>query len=338
VPSSTSSSERTIPAVAWRGTWLVALVVAVASIAALEHVTRAHGQRPTVPEDPVWWSLPRRTVDDDPRVVAFVGTSRMKLAFSPQAFAAAAPERRGIQLAINGAPSLGVLRDLANDAHFRGLAVVDLIEWDVGVYNGFTAAEPFVERAHALWRAPGAVVNRLLGSRVQEQLALLAVGGRPLLTSLLRGHRWPNPMWVVTDREGSSHGDYSLADPKALQGKREWRVKDFFTTIPAPDVWLAMLDRDFEPLVKQIQAHGGDVVLLRMPTSGTFQADFDQGYPRATYWDAYAARSAAHVLHFRDIPGMATLTAPDEMHLDQRDQAAFTRSLVELLRARGYLK
>ena len=43
-------------------------------------------------------------------------------------------------------------------------------------------------------------------------------------------------------------------------------------------------------------------------------------------------------MHFRDIPEMARLTAPDEMHLDQRDQATFTRSLVEAMRAGGYLK
>jgi hypothetical protein len=338
VPSSIFNSERAIPAGAWRATWLVALILAVSSIALLEHVTRAHHQRPSVPEDPVWWGLTRRTVENDPRVVAFVGSSRMKLAYSPEAFATAAPEFRGVQLAINGAPSIGVLEDLANDEQFRGVAVVDLIEWDVGVYDGFTAAAPFVHRARALWRSPGAVVNRVVGSRIQESLALLAVGGRPLLTSLLRSHRWPNPMWVVTDREGSSHGDYTLADPKLLQGKREWRVKNILAAIPTPEVWLATLDHDFEPLVKRIQARGGDVVILHMPISGVFAADFDQGYPRAKYWDVYAAHSAAHVLHFRDIPEMALLTAPDEMHLDQRDQATFTRSLVETLRERGYLK
>jgi hypothetical protein len=43
------------------------------------------------------------------------------------------------------------------------------------------------------------------------------------------------------------------------------------------------------------------------------------------------------VLHFRDQPGMRDLTCPDEMHLDQRDQPAFTRALVSALRERGVL-
>jgi len=123
-----------------------------------------------------------------------------------------------------------------------------------------------------------------------------------------------------------------------------WEPPALSAQIPLPQPaskWLRVVTRftfPEEPLVKKIQAHGGDVVILHMPISGVFAADFDQGYPRAKYWDVYATRSAAHVVHFRDIPEMAPLSAPDEMHLDQRDQETFTRSLVEAMRARGYLK
>ena len=34
----------------------------------------------------------------------------------------------------------------------------------------------------------------------------------------------------------------------------------------------------------------------------------------------------------------AAVTLPDEMHLDQKDQAAFTRGLVDALRANGVLR
>jgi hypothetical protein len=97
----------------------------------LEVVTRAHGQRPSVIDDPVSWSMQRRRVEDDRRVVAFVGTSRLALAYSPAAFREAAPTLRGVNLAINGAPALGVLADLAADEQFRGIVVVDLVESDV---------------------------------------------------------------------------------------------------------------------------------------------------------------------------------------------------------------
>jgi hypothetical protein len=334
VPSSTSSSEpRRIPAGNWRATWLVALVLAIATTWWCEQHSRARGQLPSVVDDPVAWGWLRRTVDDDRRVVAFVGTSRMQLAYSGDAFAAAAPELRGVQLAINGVPSIGILEDLANDDHFRGVAVVDVDEWDIAWGDPYGGAKPDVERAHAMWRAPGALANRLLAGQLQARLAVLAVGGRPLITALVHG-RWPSPIWVVADQDRISHADHSLASPASLRAKADKRLTNFDEPSLSPEAWLDHA-RVIEPLVRTIRDHGGDVVIVRLPVSGLLADGFAQHYPRARYWDAFAAQTAARVVHFLDVPAMRALVCPDEMHLDQRDQAAFTRSLVDTLRARG---
>ena len=339
MPSSISSSEpRKIPGGNWRATWLVTLAIAVGLAWSLEHVTRAHGQRPSVVDDPVSWSVARRTVDDDPRVVVFVGASRMALGYSADAFAEAAPGLRGVQLAIDGASPFGVLEDLADDDQFRGVAVVDMIEWEVGVPDAFNDARLYVRRAHALWRAPGALVNRTLAGVAQSELAVLAIGGRRLLTSWLGAARWPLPSWVAADRERISRADYSLAEPAALARKRDTRLATIPATTPSPDEWLGLVARDLEPLFGRIRAHGGDVVVIHMPLSGRLIEVFDQKYPRQRYWDVFAQRSAAHVIHFRDIPAMAKLSCPDEMHLDQEDQAAFTRALIDALRERHLLR
>jgi hypothetical protein len=339
VPSSTFSSEpRRIPGGDWRAIWLVALALAIGLVAALERVTRAHGQRPSVVDDPVSWAVVRRTADDDPRVVAFVGASRMALGYSADAFAEAAPGLRGVQLAIDGAAAFGVLADLAHDERFRGLAVVDMLEWEVGVPDAFNDARLYVHRAHALWRAPGALANRTLAGLAQSELAVLALGGRRLVTSLAGPGRWPVPSWVAADRDRISRADYSLAEPAALQRKIDNRLAGIPEATPSPDEWLAMVARDLEPLFVEIRAHGGDVAVLHMPLSGQLIQLFDRKYPRQRYWDAFAARSAAHVMHFRDIPAMAALPCGDEMHLDHRDQAAFTRALVGALRERHLLR
>ena len=338
MPSSTSSSEpRKVPGGNWRATWIAAAVLAVAMTWALEAVTRAHGQRPNVVDDPMWWSVFRHTVDDDRSTVAFLGASRMALGYSADAFAAAAPGLHGVQLAIDGVPPLGVLEDLANDERFHGVAVVDIIEWDVGLVDDLDTVRPYVTRSHAMWRAPGALVNRALATVAQARLAVLATGSHRLITSLLGNRRWPVPAWVAADRDRISRADYSLAEPAALKAKADNRRAG----IPAPlaaDAWLAAALRDYEPLVQRIRAHGGDVVIVHMPISGQFAEIFDRNYPRARYWDAYAARSAGHVIHFRDVPAMANLVCPDEMHLDQRDQAAFTRALVGAMRDQGVFR
>ena len=339
MPSSTSSfEERSIPPGRWAATWVVALVVAALATWRLERVSRSHGQRPSVGDEAILWSLARHTVDNDRRVVAFVGSSRLALGYSQEAFREAAPNLHGVQLAINGAQAQGVLADLAADESFRGIAVVDLLEWDVGVPSAFTAAKPFVDRARTLWRAPSAVANRYLALFAQSRLALLAMGGHHFLTWLVARGSWPSPTYIVSDRDRVMHGDYSLAEPNELQRQRETRVVDFFANIPTPEVWLTTAMNELEPLVLAIRAHGGDVVFVRMPISGVLARDFDRGFPRAAYWDAFAARTSARTIHARDVPALANLTCPDDMHLDQRDQEMFTRRIVEAMRARDVFK
>jgi len=338
VPSSTSSSEpRAVPDGNWRATWLATLALAIALTCGFEAFTRAHDQRPTVVDDPTLWSLSRHRVDGDRSTIVFLGASRMALGYSARGFAEAAPGLRGVQLAIDGVPPLGVLRDLAEDDQFRGVAVVDIIEWDVGVFDDIDSVRAWVNRSNALWRAPGALANRLLATPVQARLALLAIGSHRLLNALLGRRTWPRPTTVVADADRSSYADYRLTEPAALKARSERRVAGVGPPVP-PDGWLAFLARDYEPWIQRIRAHGGDVVILHMPIDGALAALIDRDYPRARYWDAYAARSAAHVLHFRDIPAIATMACPDDMHLDQRDKDAFTRAVVGAMRERGVFR
>ena len=337
MPSSTFSSEpRKIPAGRWGAIWLVALALAVAATWRLERLTRDGGQRPSVVDDPYLWSLTRHEVDADPRIVAFLGASRMALGYSAPAFAEAAPGLRGIQLSISDHLPFGVLEDLADDESFRGVAVLDFIEPEITDPlhpDGIT----YAERARTLWRAPGALANRYLASHAQARLAVLAVGGRRIVNSVTGARRWPAPAWVAIDRERSSHGDYSLATPAALRARSERRVAVLPPPL-SPEAWLAALANHLEPMIRRIRARGGEVVVVHMPIDGLLAGKVDEQYPRRLYWDVFAARSSAHVIHFRDIPAMAALDCPDDMHLDQRDQAAFTRALVEVMRERGVLR
>ncbi|HWO18167.1 MAG TPA: hypothetical protein VNO30_05305 [Kofleriaceae bacterium] len=337
MPSSTFSSEpRKIPGGRWGATWLVALALAVAGTWRLELLTRAGGQRPSVVDDPYLWSLVRRDVDEDPRIVAFLGASRMALGYSAQAFAEAAPKLRGVQLSISDYLPFEVFEDLADDASFRGVVVLDFMESEVADPLG-TDGENYVARARALWRAPGALANRYLASHAQAHLAVLAVGGRRIVTTLAGSRRWPAALWVAIDRERGSHGDYSLAPPAALRSRSERRAAALRPPL-SPEGWLAVLERQLEPQIQRIRARGGEVVVVHMPISGLLATKIDELYPRRLYWDAFAARTSARVIHFRDVPALAQLACPDDMHLDQRDQAAFTRVLVDVLRERGVLR
>lgn len=333
--SSTSSFERELPRGQWGATWIVAVAIAACLCVLAERAARSIGQRPSVVDDQVSWSRFRHTVDHDRRVVAFVGSSRMLLAYDAAAFEKVAPELRGVQLAINALPSIGVLRDLAADEDFRGVAVVDLVEWDIPPAGGddWGGAREYLDRSHALWRAPGALANQWLAGFVQERFAILAMGGRSLLTRLARG-KVPLPNFVSAARDRTSNGFYDLAPSGAMAAKARQRLSNFDAPPPSPEAWLAHA-LTFEPMVQQIRARGGDVVFVRMPTTGQLWEGFKAHYPRDRYWDVFAAKTSAHTLHFNDVPGMRDVACPDEMHLDQSSQELFTSTLVESLRAMG---
>jgi hypothetical protein len=314
---------------------MVAVALVLSTGWLLERETRARGQRPSVVDDEVWWAVHRRQASNDRDVVAFIGTSRMELAYSASAFHDTAAGYRGVQLAIDGVPALGILRDLADDESFRGVVVVDVTEWDLERDDAVSAAQRYVNRAHALWRAPGAVANRYLASHVQAHLAMLAIGGRELIAALLGKRRWPEAKWVVASRDRTFHGDYSLASPDALDRRREKGLTSL-KTASTPSDWLARASV-LEPLVQRIQQRGGRVVFVHLPISGELAARADQLYPRSHYWDVFAMRTSATALHFKDIPGMSDIQCPDSMHMDQRDQARFTRALVTALRSRRVL-
>jgi hypothetical protein len=97
---------------------------------------------------------------------------------------------------------------------------------------------------------------------------------------------------------------------------------------------LADYDRAGRSLAAQaaaLRARGGKAYFVVLPKSGHIKAMDDQRYPRALFWDRFAALSQAPALHFEDVAGLRELKCPDGSHLDYRDRARFTAALVEAL-------
>lgn len=326
--SSTSSFERRIPGGAWRGAWVLALVIALVGVAGAERALRARGHRPSVVDDEAWWATHRRRIADR-------SPTAVQLGFDAAAFAEAAPGYRAVQLAIDGSSPLATLRDLAADERFRGVVLCDLAEWELSP-EGWDSQAAYVARYHELWRAPGLVANRTLAVQVQQHLAVLAVGGRQLLAAALGQRSWPEPSWVATAPDRTRRGDYSLAAPAMLAKRIEKNLARLTGGAPTPEIWRAQA-RKLAPWVAAIAARGGHVVLVRMPTAGRHRARAEELFPRAQHWDHLAALTGATTVHFEDVPALRALALPDEIHLDQRAAAAFTRNLVAAVRAQGVL-
>jgi hypothetical protein len=306
-------------------------VLAVAGVAVCEWSLRAHHHHVTINDDAVLWALVRQRATGDR--VAVIGTSRIQLAFSSHAFEAAT----GLEpanLAIDGVPAVPILEDLAADPRFRGLVLCDFAEWELSLDE--TGGRAWAEQAHRLWRLPGAAANRWLANIAQGHLVALDVGGRWVLASAFAEHAWPSPAWLLTMPYRDRRGDYRNQPPARLEVRRQNNRSHVPSTAPSPDAWLAQTER-LDRATDAIRARGGQVVFVRMPITGQAGALADAAFPRAAYWDRFAARTHGLAIHANDVPAWRDLVAPDEYHLDRRDQDRFVDGLVAALRERGAL-
>lgn len=328
--SSTSSFERGVPRRHWLKTWLLVVVAVASSVTKFELFLRARGYQPSIKDDEYAWAIERARVSDGShRMVALVGSSRMMIDFSREAFARELPDWRFAQLGINGTTGMGTLIDLANDPSFHGVALVDVSE--LAFYReSWVSQAAYIARYHRGWRDLGALTERRLETAVQARLALLAT--RDIFGKLVRDRAWPKPPYIVTHSDRTRTADFSLAD----LDKQPWHatIEGWERTTRDPEAWLADA-LALEPAVAAIQARGGTVAYVRMPTCGERWDAEQRITPKAQFWDQLAAKTHAVAIHFKDYPQLADVRCPDTSHIDSKDAPRFTQSLLEILAKRG---
>jgi hypothetical protein len=339
VPSSTSSSDRLapdvprrpVPAGPWGRTWIATAAIVVVTAAGLEWLARARGYQPSVKDDEYAWAWARtRASDGSPRTVAILGTSRIQLAFSQPAFAAALPDWKSVQLAIDGTQPAGSLIDLGRDPRFRGVAIVDSVELAFAPESR-ARQDPYLAVYHRRWRAPSAMLERVLATQIETRLALLSDTG---LHALQTG--W-SPPYVTTFADRTQFADYALSEVARRRRKLLERIG--VVTPPTQhdaDVWLEDA-LQLEPSIAEIQARGGTVVYLRMPTCDERWVADQQSVPRALFWDRLAARTHATTIHFADYPSLRDFECFDTSHIASKDGPRLTRAVIEILVERGVI-
>jgi hypothetical protein len=90
-----------------------------------------------------------------------------------------------------------------------------------------------------------------------------------------------------------------------------------------------------EPAIAQIQARGGRVVYVRMPTCDERWTGDEIVFPKAQFWDQLAAQTRALTIHFKDYPELAKFPCPDTSHIESKDAPEFTRTLLDILQRHG---
>ncbi len=323
----------------WLRTWLLASLLFLGMVASLEGYWRSLGHFATVHDDPALWAEMRTRVDDDPGTVVLLGMSRMQLDFSSRVFHARFPGRRLVRLEAPLRHPTGALFSLAYDEDFRGTVIVSAaMPWlQRGSYTAFFGEFAFLEKRYG-WNAR---INRNAGSILQSHLAILnpTLGLREVIAELYTRGRTPEPHYLLTHPDRGRAGHHALRTDlvKLTSHIAKDARKRYEEDYILPEALFDQLKRT-ERLAQRIVDRGGRVIFVRFPTTGRLWQIDEHYYPRADYWDPFAARTAIDTLHFRDVPALAAFTCPDGSHIDASDQDAFTEALLDALDARGWLR
>ena len=323
--------------------WLLTICIAVLGCGALCAIVELHrreqGHLPTVRDDLDLWALERARVNGPGKhSIAILGTSRILYGLDPDALALALPGKVPVMLAVNGAYPLAALSDLARDVKFTGTALVDIDARGLSRY--YRDMQQAQVRRFIAGVGPSAAVHRRLLSQWQARLLLgdADLGLMPTLTRLLFNGApvQPRHATIAPNRAGSLDFQHPNTNVVAMAANFAAGVLADYQDHPppAPTQWLAELD-DVANDIRAIRARGGQVLFFCSATSGGHLLADQKGYPRAQYWDRFAHEVAepngARAIYALDIPAIAALPLPDSSHIDQRDRAAFTAAMAQLL-------
>jgi hypothetical protein len=317
------------------------LLLAAALVGASEWHWRDAGYGPQVIDSKSLWSLERSRVQrttQEPLVI--LGASRILCGADLPTLRERLPGHRPVMLAINALYPLAVLRDLAGDRSFRGTVLLDVDSrgltrpmWDL--------QQPWVDHA-ARDFSPSLALNRILLTYWQER-AVVAQHDLSLPNTLRRwiaGAGAPFVPYSIFHADRGCDIDYSRTDPAAAKAQFDAHVAANRAALDpgiTPDQFLDDL-REVDLWIAAIQQRGGRVIVYQTPVSGARLALEDEIFPRERYWDPWAARTSAHVLHFADEPALRAFNLPDDSHLDFRDKPAYTQALVETMLRRGWIE
>lgn len=327
--------NRSVP---WILAWSVALSLFMASVSLGEACWRALGYRPSAVDSPALWKYWfERAVQGGPNTITLIGASRIQAGISTSRMRERIPGHQIVQLGKYGGDSpVEVLRALAMDRRFSGLVVCDMLE-------PFLIREGW-ESQRELCESTATIREQLLAYQrawVADLFAInnvesgIAVSARQLVD---RGE-CPPPRYTRLRADRSLELDFSR-----MLGLKEFRERNAvgfqveYETAEHPSP--QELDdecRELDELVRRIQDRGGQVVFVRMPSSGARLAIEDQYHPKSAYWDRFASKSSAICIHWTEIEGASALACPDDSHLDFRDAIRFTDQLIEVLQVRQVL-
>lgn len=329
---------------------IIAFTLSVISISAWEFYWRAQGFYPTIDDNKELWATQRARVEHATnKDVVLTGSSRVLFDFQLDKWENETG-KRPIQLACVGSSPLPVFHDIVEKTNFAGTVLV-------GVTPGLFFSTTFPKAQPWEWpqsrvdyyykRTYAQRLNHALSMPLQESFAFLSedegVDGlklKELLGKIKIGERVPDPMplfhefgEIAKDRNLKMKEITVTDTAYANSIKKVWMF--FGKGAPPPDKKSTMAF--FLADLKKFKARGGNVILVRCPSSGGVRMGENMGLPRSQFYDDLVQQAQVKAYHFEDYEQFKNLECPEWSHLSATDAQFFTTELVKIMIKDGAL-
>jgi hypothetical protein len=327
-------------------TSILMLIVVASFVMSLEWYWRSRGFTPTFNDDKVLWASKRKEIYKPINAATvFVGGSRIKFDLDVHTWEKLTGEK-AIQLAIVGTPARLVLRDLANDAKFKGKVIVDVAEAQFFSFPDSAQRDRLARNALKYYhdetpaQNASAYINYFLESKlvfVEESkfsltslLDKLDIPDRP---GIRRGPSAliPREFSVSNFNRQNCITPMFLADPQLLNKQKAIWMMGITRATPIKGDTLQTFLKQTKIAIDKIRSRGGTVVFVRPPSDGPYTEMENRLYPRQKYWDYLLEYTNTPGIHYADYPGTANLVCGEWSHLTLKDAAVYTAQLVKIL-------
>lgn len=327
---------------------IIGIVLCLFGTLAWELHWRSIGYYPDLDNDKALFTTQRNLVDKTSNSdIILIGSSRIHFDIQLDVWENETGVKP-IQLAIPGATPLPVFNDLVHKTNFTGTIVVGVTPGlffssvstkDRAYRSANDKVEYFYNQTYAQW------ANHNLSIPFQQNLAFIsdaegvdAIKLKFLLEGIQFGNRieprdfppFPNFADISLDRNLRMIEKTSLDTTFSRLIKNVWSFKSTAGTPPRK------LDKEgvmnlFVEDAKIFQKRGGNLILLRCPSTGYYLKKEENYYCRNEFWDELVKKSGAKGYHFEDYEQLKELDCPEWSHLSGDDADFFTSKIVSIM-------
>jgi hypothetical protein len=333
--------------------FIVAIVLALLSIIAWEFYWRSQGHLPNIDDNKNLWANQRAKLEDiKENTVVFIGSSRILYDIQLDIWKKET-QTDPVMIAAQGASPIPIFKDIVENTDFKGTLIAGITP-PLLFSTTYPEAE-FMSRPQFLVdyyknRTYAQIINHKLSIPLQKNLAFIRDGDeawdsdvdlKTLLKQIHFGERG-EPVFPPFYNFEDITLDRHMKMPERM-------VTDTAYASTVKKVWKAILGGDMPPpdkestinafveLSKKFINRGGNLILVRCPSSGLFKDIESKAFSREENWDVLVEKSGAKAYNYQDYEQFQNLFLPEWSHLATKDAQLFTRELIKIMQSEGAL-